>query len=175
MMNKKYLKILAITIPILLIGVMIYFFINFQKKKNRVEALKDIPAFTLKTIEGQSFKMEDLSNNKNKILVYFSPECHFCKAEAEELSQIYTKYPKIQWVFIASEPIAEIKKFAENYKLDKQDNIHWCHDEMAKLYTKFEMNSVPYFLVYDKENKLVFRNKGAIKLEKILENFDEGK
>lgn len=154
---------------------MVYFYSNFQKKKAKVEALKNIPAFTLKTIDNKTFSPEDLAENRNKILVYFSPECHFCQAETEELSEIYTKYPNIQWVFIASEPIDEIKKFAEKYHLDKQENIHWCHDELAKLYTKFEMNSVPYFLAYDKDNKLVFRNKGAIKLEKILEKFDEGK
>ena len=174
-MNKKYLKFIAITIPVLLIGVMVYFFINVQKKKARLETLKNIPAFTLKTIDGKSFSTEGLAENRNKILVYFSPECEYCQAEAKELSEIYTKYPNVQWVFIASEPVDEIKKFAKNYHLDKQENIHWCHDEMARLYTKFDMNSIPYFLAYNKDNKLVFRNKGAIKLEKILEKFDEGK
>jgi thiol-disulfide isomerase/thioredoxin len=174
-MKNKNLKILAILIPVLLIGVMVYFFISFQKKKAKVEVLQNIPAFSLKTIDGKTFSTENLAKNRNKVLVYFSPECHFCQAEAEELSKIYTKYPKIQWVFVASEPLEEIKKFAANYHLDKVENIHWCKDDKAKLYQSFEMNSVPYFLAYDKDNKLVFRNKGAIKLEKILEKFDEGR
>ena len=37
------------------------------------------------------------------------------------------------------------------------------------------MNSVPYFLAYDVNNKLIFRNSGAIKIEKIIEHFYEKK
>lgn len=174
-MKNKSLKIFAILIPILLIGLMIYFFNSYQHKKASAEKLKNIPAFTLKTIKGETFTTENLAGNSKKILVYFSPNCEFCQGEAAQLSKIYTKYPDVQWVWIASEPLDEIKTFAEHYKLDKQENIHWCHDEMARLYTTFAMSSVPFFLSYDKDNKQVFRNKGAINLEKVLKSFDESK
>lgn len=174
-MKNKYLKIFVILIPILLIGVMIYFFNSYQKKKASAEKLKNIPAFTLKTIKGETFNTENLAGDSKKILVYFSPGCKFCQGEAAQLSKIYTKYPGVQWVWIASEPLDEIKTFAEKYHLDKQENIHWCHDEMAELYTSFPMSSVPFFLAYGKDSKQVFRNKGAINLEKVLNSFDEGK
>lgn len=174
-MKPKSLKIFAILIPVLLLSVMTYFFNNYQKKKASAEKLKNIPAFTLKTTNGETLTTENLALVRKKILVYFSPECHYCQGEAEELSKLHSQYPEVQWVWIASEPLDEIKKFAEKYHLDQQENIHWCHDEMAILYQKFAMSSVPFFLAYDKNNNQVFRNKGAIKLEKILKSFDEGK
>lgn len=175
MKNNKFLKASAVIFPILLIGIMVYLFLNFQKKKEKIDALKNIPSFSLKTIDGNDFTQNNMANEQIKVLIYFSPGCHFCQAEADELSKSYHTYKNIQWIWVASEPLHEIKEFAIKYKLDKQMNVYWCHDEMAVLYQKSGMNSVPYFLVYDKNNHLINRNSGVIKLEKIINNSDEGK
>lgn len=173
MKNKRILKILALLIPLILIALMIYLFTNLQNKKSKVEGLQHVPAFNLQTIDGKIFSNKDLEKEKNKVLVYFSPGCYYCQAEAEELSNLHQNYPEIEWIWIASEPVADIKKFAEQYKLQDVKNIKWCHDNMAMFYQQFAMNSVPYFLVYDKQNKLVLRNKGAIKLKKIIESLHQ--
>lgn len=174
-MSKKTLRLLLVVFPILFLGLMVYLFINFQKKKVIADQLKNIPSFNLQTIDGNNFTTANLESDKYKVLIYISPECHFCQGEALELSKIYKEYPNVQWVWIASEPLQEIKTFAEKYSLNQKENIHWCHDDMAKLFQKFGMTSVPFFLAYNKENQQVFRNKGAIKLEKLLKSFDEGK
>lgn len=173
MKKNKSLKIFATLIPLFLIGIMVYLFSSFRKKKEKIEALKNVPSFSLTTIGGTIFTSANLDNNKIKILVYFSPSCHFCQAEVEELSRSYEYYQNIQWIWVASEPLNEIKGFAEQYKLNNQNNIIWCHDEMAILYRKLAMNSIPYFLVYDKNNHLIKRNSGAIKLEKLINTSDE--
>ncbi|MCG7281153.1 TlpA family protein disulfide reductase [Chryseobacterium taklimakanense] len=167
-MKKNTLRILAVGIPLILIGLMIYLFINLQNKKSKLEGLQHVPTFNLQTIDGKIFTNRDLEKDKNKILVYFSPGCHYCQAEVEELSKLYQNYPEIEWIWIASEPVNEIKKFAEQYKLQDIENIKWCHDNMATFYQQFALNSVPYFLIYDRQNNLVLRNKGAVKLEKIV-------
>lgn len=171
-MKNNRLKILAIAIPVLVIGVIAYLFFNLQQKKERVKILETIPEFNLKTIDGSLLTSENLKNT-TKVIVYFSPDCHFCQGEAEELYENINKYNDIQWVWVASEPANEIKKFAEKYHLDKNDNIHWCYDDNASFYRKYQMKSVPYFLVYDENNKLIKRNSGAIKLEKLFENSNE--
>ncbi|OPC62425.1 hypothetical protein BAY13_06285 [Elizabethkingia bruuniana] len=174
MKKNKTLKILAITIPILLIGLMIYLFNSFQKKKDKIDKLKQIPSFVVTDVNGKAITQNNLSNG-NKVLVYFSPTCHFCKAEAEELSKINSKYPNIQWLFIASESVDEINAFAKQYNLNGEDNILWTRDDKAKVYQIFGMTNVPYFLAYDSDNKLVFRNAGSVKIEKIIEHFNEKK
>lgn len=171
----KILKVFAITIPILLITLIVYLFLNFQEKKEKIDALKNLPTFYLKTINKSSFTQDDLIRDKTKIIVYFNPACHFCQVEAKELSKNIHKYQNIQWIWIASEPIENIKQFAQKYNLDKIPNVYWCYDEMATLYQKLGMNSVPYFLVYNKNNQLIKRNSGAIKLEKITHSIDERK
>lgn len=174
-MNKKILKTAAVLIPIVLIGVFIQLFLNFQYKKEKIEALKNIPAFNLQTISGTLLTSDNLDNNTLKIIIYFSTACHFCSAEAEELSKVHGNYGNVQWIWVASEPLEEIKDFAAKYALDHQHNIFWCHDDKATLYRKMAMSSVPYFLVYDKNNHLLKRNSGAIKLENLINTIDEKK
>ena len=173
-MKNKTLKIFAIIIPLVLIGVMVYLFTNYQNKKAKVEALQSIPTFSVKDINGATITNKDLQEG-NKLLVYFNPECHFCQAEMQELSAINKQHLDVQWIMFSSQSIAEIKKFAAKYNLQNAENIKWCTDPKAEVYTKFAMTGIPYFLGYNKENKLVHRSTGAIKIEKVLKDFNEGK
>ncbi|WP_374443495.1 TlpA family protein disulfide reductase [Epilithonimonas sp.] len=172
MTNKKKLKIAAIAIPLLMIGIMIYLFFNFQKKKQKVEALKNIPAFSVKDISGKSIRNSNLPEG-NKVLVYFNPDCEYCQAEMNELSEINDKHPDINWIMFTDKPLSEIRAFAKKYKLDAVTNIHWCNDPKSEVYLKFSMTGIPYFLGYNSGNKLVHRSTGAIKIEKVLADFDE--
>ncbi len=58
-MKNKTLKILAIIIPLVLIGVMVYLFTNYQNKKAKVEALQSIPTFSVKDIDFGFFVSDD--------------------------------------------------------------------------------------------------------------------
>ena len=171
-MKNKTLKILAFIIPLVFIGVMVYLFTNYQRKKAKVEALQSIPVFSVKDINGKTITNSNLQEG-NKLLVYFNPECHFCQAEMQELSSINNKHLDIQWIMFSSQSIAEIKNFATKYNLQNAENIKWCTDPKAEVYTKFAMTGIPYFLGYNKENKLVHRSTGAIKVEKVLRDFQK--
>lgn len=171
MKNKRLLKIFAIIIPVVLIGIMIYLYVGFQKKKEKVEALKSIPAFSVKDINGKSVTQNDIPEG-NKVLVYFNPECHYCQMEMEELSQINNQQKDINWIMFTDKPLEEIRKFAETFHLDKAENIKWCNDPKSEVYLKFAMTGIPYFLGYNSENKLVHRSTGATKIEKVLADFN---
>ena len=173
-MKNKTLKILAIIIPLVLIGVMVYLFTNYQNKKAKVEALQSIPTFSVKDIHGNTISNQNLQEG-DKILVYFNSECHFCQAEMQELSTINNQHLDMQWIMFSSQSIEEIKIFATKYNLQNAENIKWCTDPKAEVYTQFAMTGIPYFLGYNKYNKLVHRSTGAIKIEKVLKDFNEGK
>ena len=170
-MKNKTLKIFAITIPIVLIGAMVYLFTNYQSKKTKVEALQSIPTFSVKDIHGNTISNQNLQEG-DKILVYFNSECHFCQAEMQELSAINKQHLDVQWIMFSSQSIAEIKKFAAKYNLQNAENIKWCTDPKAEVYTQFAMTGIPYFLGYNKKNRLIHRSTGAIKIEKVLKDFN---
>lgn len=164
----------AIGIIVVFLGVMAYLFSSLQEKKERVKALAHIPSFSVQTIDNKIFTQKDLPQGK-KVLVYFHPECHYCQAEMEELAKINAQYPDIHWILFTDEPLEKIRKFAEQYQLTHQPNITWCNDPNSQVYLSFAMKSVPYFLGYNDENQLVFRNSGAVKSEKIISQFNESR
>ena len=170
-MKNKTLKILAIIIPLVLIGVMVYLFTNYQSKKTKVEALQSIPTFSVKDIHGNTISNQNLQEG-DKILVYFNSECHFCQAEMQELSAINKQHLDVQWIMFSSQSIAEIKNFVTKYNLQNAKNIKWCTDPKAEVYTQFAMTGIPYFLGYNKKNRLIHRSTGAIKIEKVLKDFN---
>lgn len=171
-MKNKKLKMLAITIPVLLIGVIIYLFISFQQEKAKVEVLQIIPAFSVRDINDKNITQNDISSG-NKLLVYFDTQCIYCQSEIEELSKINHLHKNIQWIMFSSQSKDEIKKFAIKYNLQNAENIKWCVDPKAEVYSKFAMKGIPYFLGYNSKNELVHRSTGAIKIEKVLLDFDE--
>lgn len=172
MKNKKLLKSFAVIIPLLFIGTLVYLYSNYQKKKIKVEALKNIPSFSVKDINGNIVTNNDLPVG-NKVLVYFNPDCEYCQAEMDELSKINEKHLDVNWIMFTDKSLDEIKNFAQKYNLDNTKNIQWCNDPKSEVYLKFAMKSIPYFLGYNTENKLVHRSAGAIKIEKVLSDFDE--
>lgn len=171
-MKNKNLKILAVAIPVLLAVIIGYLFYSFQQKKSKIETLQHIPSFSVKDIYGKTVSNQNLPKG-NKILVYFSPDCEFCQTEMEALSKINKNHKNIHWIMFSSSSIKEISNFAQKYNLENTENISWCEDPMAKVYTKFAMKGMPYFLGYNSENKLIHRSTGAIKIEKILADFHE--
>lgn len=172
MKNTKSLKIVAILLTIIAIVFLVYLFFNFQKKKEKVEALKNMPSFSVKDINGNAVTNDNLPVG-SKILVYFNPECEYCQIEMEELSKLNEKHKEIQWIMFTDKPLDEIGKFAEKYHLDKAENIKWCNDPKSEVYLKFAMTGIPYFLGYDSDNKLIHRSTGAVKIEKVLASFNE--
>lgn len=175
MAKNKSLRITAILIPLFLAGILLYLYNSYNNKKQTAEQLQSLPNFTLKTIDGNLFASNDLAELDKKVLIYFNPSCEYCQAEAEELAHIKNKYPDIYWIWVSSSSLEEITAFASKNQLIRSENIFWCQDSTATLYRKLDMSSVPFFLAYDKNNKQVFKNKGAVKLEKIVKSFEEGK
>lgn len=171
MKNTNKLKLLLV-IPIIILGLIGYLFYNFQQKKDKVKALQNIPVFSVKDINGNTITNQNLPEG-NKIFVYFSPDCEYCQAEMNALSKINNESPNMHWIMFSSSSTQNIKQFAKRYNLLDAKNIIWCEDPMAKVYSKFAMKGMPYFLGYNSENKLIHRSTGAIKIEKLLADFHE--
>ena len=77
----------------------------------------------------------------------------------------------IQVVFISYEPIEKIKQFAAKFKLLHHDNIYFLSDSKITFATTFDVKSMPCLVLYDKENNLIEKIKGQVKIETVLDNF----
>ncbi len=167
---KKHLIKIIVFVFFITIGFLGYAVASKVTKKNTLkESIQKIPDFKLQTIAGDSFSNKNIKRGRATIFIYFNSECEYCQLEAEGISKIIDQFSNTQLLFISSEPSDKIKTFAINYKLSNYDNIHFLHDPEATFASKFEINSLPFSLIYNNQQKLIAKHKGIVKAQTLLE------
>ncbi len=166
---KKKLKFGILFGVLLVIGFLGYNIAQKISHKNKVsERVKMLPDFTFKTLNGNVFTQDSLLKNKATVFVYFNSECDFCIAEATKIQERLEAFKKCQLVFVSFESSKKIEKFAKGHKLLYEKNVVFLEDRKGGFSQIFDVNSIPYTVLYDAENKLLHKFKGAAKVDLIL-------
>lgn len=170
---KKTLKILIPILVISLLAFMGYKVVSkINHKKQVAKNIKQIPNFSYLTLENKVFTQENLEQNKPTLFIYFNSECDFCNHEAEMVQQNIMQLKTIQVVFISYEPIEKIKQFATKFKLLHHDHIYFLSDSKITFDATFDAKSMPCLVLYDKDNNLIEKIKGQVKIETVLKKFN---
>ena len=168
-------KILKIVIPILVISLLAFMgykvVSKINHKKQVAENIKKMPAFSYLNLENKIFTNENLEEGIPTLFIYFNSDCDFCNHEAEMVQQNIEELKAIQVVFISYEPIEKIKQFATKFKLLNHANIYFLSDSKITFATTFDVKSMPCLVLYDKDNNLIEKIKGQVKIETVLEKF----
>ena len=168
-------KTLKIVIPILVISLLVFMgykvVSKINHKKQVAENIKKMPTFSYLTLENKVFTQENLVQNTPTLFIYFNSECDFCNHEAEMVQQNIEQLKAIQVVFISYEPIEKIKAFATKFKLLNHANIYFLSDSKITFASTFDVKSMPCLVLYDKENNLIEKIKGQVKIETVLNKF----
>ena len=169
MTMKKALKILIPILVLSLLAFMGYKVVSkINHKKQVSENIKKMPTFSYLTLDNKVFTEEDLAQNKPTLFIYFNSECDFCNHEAEMVQQNLEQLKAIQVVFISYEPVDKIKQFATKFNLLHHANISFLSDSKISFATTFDVKSMPCLVLYDKENNLIEKIKGQVKIETVL-------
>tara|TARA_R110002033_G_C3890885_1_gene238822 strand:- start:2378 stop:2893 length:516 start_codon:yes stop_codon:yes gene_type:complete len=168
---KKYLKPL---IGIILVSVLVFLGYNILKKINHkkevAERIKTIPKFSFLKLNNSNFSNKKLTKNTYKLFVYFNSECDYCQSEATQINANLALFKDTQFVFVSYEPIADIKQFAKTYNLLNKENAIFLQDKEMIFEELFDAKSIPFMLLYSKDNQLIEKYKGAAKIENILKH-----
>ena len=166
---KIYLKIGIIAIVLFVLGYLGYKVGNkMQQKKDVAERLETIPSFGFQALDGSVFTKSNLKVNSPTVLIYFNSSCDLCQYEAQSISDNLRQFKNVQFVFVSTEPISIIQEFAEQYQLNNQQNITFLHDNLSIFSSQLGTNSIPYLLIYDKDQKLIKKHKGQLNAKGIL-------
>lgn len=169
---KKILKILLPILVLSLLAIMGYKVVSkINHKKQVAENIKKMPAFSYVTLENKIFTQKSLVQSTPTLFIYFNSECDFCNHEAEMVQQNIEQLKDIQVVFISYEPVEKIKQFASKFNLLHHDNISFLSDSKITFATTFDVKSMPCLVLYNKENNLIEKIKGQVKIETVLEKF----
>jgi len=119
------------------------------------------------------FTDKDLRKNTPLFFILFSPDCDHCKKETEELIDNIDSFKNIQIVMATFMPVSEIKKFYDNYRLDRFSNITVGYDMQHMLPTYYRISYTPFLAFYDKKGNLIEGIQGALPIPKVLEYFKD--
>ena len=168
-MNKKIILFICVVSILSLLSYLGSSIVRKTKEKNIIEQqLQVIPKFELLTLDEKVFNNSSLKPNLYTIFIYFNSECDFCQHEAQSISDNLNEFIDVQFIFVSTESIADIQQFSEQYALTDKENITFLHDKKTIFSTQFDATSIPYILIYDKNQKLLEKRKGQLNASGIL-------
>ncbi|MDY0988870.1 redoxin domain-containing protein [Flavobacterium sp. CFBP9031] len=134
--------------------------------------IETIPKFNYQNIKGGVFTNQNLERESSTIFIYFNTECEFCNEEAKLIQDNINRFNKSQLVFVSFEEPELIKKFAQKHQLTTYDNVYFLCDNKVTFATTFDVNSMPCLVLYDKNQNLIEKVKGQIKVESLIKKMN---
>ena len=130
-------------------------------------ALQDIyaqlPAVTLKTMDGKVVRVDTLSNKgKPFVIDFFATWCKPCNRELDAISEVYEDWQKETGLKIYAVSIDQ----AQNIQKVKPlvDNHGWEYDVLldpnSDLRRALGIQNIPYVLLCDGNGKIVYKHMG---------------
>ena len=128
---------------------------------NNVSA--QLPAVTLKTMEGKTVRTDTLSNNGKPIIIdFFATWCKPCNRELTAISEVYDEWVEETGVKLITVSIDE----AQNINKVKPlvDNHGWTYevllDPNSDLKRALGIQMIPYVLIVDGSGNIVYKHNG---------------
>ena len=130
-----------------------------------------IPPFTLLKSDSGLITKDALKKNQPLIIMYFSPECHHCQHQVEDLLKRMDDLKKIQIIFATHQPMEELIGFQNKYRLNEYPNIQAGRDTKYFIQPFYRIKNLPYLALYDKKGNLITTFEGNVKVDKLVESF----
>ncbi len=168
-MTKR--KIILINIIALFVYGSIYMVYHIVKtrKQNQVTTVtkQTLPNFTFYNLDSIATSNNFITKNNPVCIFYFNADCEHCQYEAKEISKNIALFKDTQIVMVSFNTIAEIKKFAQQYRLN-YPIITFLQDPKYEFHEWFGKTSVPAVFIYNAQHKLVKEYHGETKIEAIV-------
>lgn len=116
---------------------------------------KPLPVFSL--LPGDSTETLNTANftqGNPIVFILFSPYCPYCRAEIKEITEEMDKLHDIQFCLVTRFPRRMLKKFYQEYHLEKYPNVAAGVDTGNFLSTYFKVPYIPYTAIYSKNKTL---------------------
>ncbi len=126
-------------------------------------ASAQLPAVTLKTMDGKTIRTDTLSNNGKPIIIdFFATWCKPCNRELTAISEVYDEWVEETGVKLIAVSIDQ----AQNINKVKPlvDNHGWPYevllDPNSDLKRALGIQMIPYVLIVDGKGNIVYKHNG---------------
>ena len=126
-------------------------------------AYAQLPAVTLKTMDGKTIRTDTLTNNgKPFIIDFFATWCKPCNRELTAISEVYDEWQEETGVKVIAVSIDQ----AQNINKVKPlvDNHGWPYEVLLDPNSDFKralgIQMIPYVLIVDGKGNIVYKHNG---------------
>ena len=126
-------------------------------------AKAQLPATTLKNMDGREVRTDTLSNNGRPFIIdFFATWCKPCNRELDAISEVYEDWVEETGVKIIAVSVDQ----AQNINKVKPlvDNHGWTYDVLLDPNSDFKralgIQMIPYTLIVDGSGNIVYRHNG---------------
>ena len=127
------------------------------------DAFAQLPAVTLKTIDGQSVKMDTLNNGgKPFIIDFFATWCKPCQRELDAIAEVYDEWQEETGVKIIAvsidqaQNVHKVKPLVSNHGWEYEVLL----DTNEELKRAFGIQMIPSVMIVDREGKVAYKHTG---------------
>jgi len=122
-----------------------------------------LPAVTLKTIDGQSVRMDTISNGGKPIIIdFFATWCKPCQRELDAIAEVYDDWKEETGVKIITvsidqaQNVQKVKPLVSNHGWEYEVFL----DTNEELKRAFGVQMIPYTMIIDGNGKVVYQHTG---------------
>ena len=115
------------------------------------------------------FTKESLPKDKTVVIIFFSPNCEHCQAEAKEMMTKMDSVSNLFMVWNANmmDDFKNVQEFYYNYGFNKYDNIILGRETNYYLPLFYRLENTPYAAVY-KNGKLFTEFRNTLNLKDLI-------
>lgn len=127
---------------------------------------RQAPDFELTSLEGEKVKLSDLQG-KYVLVDFWASWCGPCRRENPNVLKMYQKYAGKNFEILG---VSTDQSESQWKRAIREDDLPWVHvlDTEFDASTKYNVSSIPFTLLLDKEGMIIAKNLRGILLEKKL-------
>lgn len=128
--------------------------------------VNELPGMVVTLLDGSNVDMKSLT--EKAILIIFRPDCDHCQREAVAIEENLDAFVDNSLYFITSDPMPEIERFANDYRLAGRTNVFFGWTSVENVLNNFGSVSTPSIYMYSREHKLIKSFNGEVDIDQVL-------
>ena len=136
-----------------------------DKDSHGMAGQNDFPAMTVTTLDGTQLNIKELKGKV--VLILFQTDCDHCQREATAIQQNISAFQSYSLYFITTTSREDIQAFANQYKLNDYQNVHFGSTSNRSILDSFGPIDAPSLYIYS-DQKLVKAFNGETNIIAIL-------